>query len=597
MSTTSSQTLGVYNQPTEAYTWRLEDIYPDETSWTADYNKAFILVANLKQYKGQLSKDYKFFQYTLYKQESLSRIMEKLNVYSMLAYHRDMTDEKAKARQDQVTHLVKEAVANLSFIETEIRRMDKKTLSHYMSYPEMNVYNQYITRVCDPMYDHLTTQEEELLSLSTPLYSIPQSIYEAYTYRFPKTTEYDYNKLFSNKRKERQEAIEKFYNKRTAGIHVLAETLQAQVILQSFLAEANGYDSSLQLAMHKSDQTVEDYELLINRTRDNVAPLHQWMEMRQKFLGLDKNTPLQIWDLHMPLSKAETYTNINYAQCQQLLTKAFSAYGDDYTSILKKAFDERWIFPVPEENKYKGAYTTNIYDVHPYVLSNYQGTLDGVLTLGHELGHAINFYMSNKKQGYNNSKISVYTAEITSTTNEVIILEYMLSQEKDKEKRLRLLQEYIDLIVNTVYNQVMAADFEESIYRAYETGEPINSTYLNKLWAQLQEYYYGKAFKSDNISSSGWASIPHFYSSFYVYQYATGISAGLYFGQQITEGNDEVREAYLNFLQEGSTKVPLELIKDAGVDMTDQEVYDQVFKKFNMLIKEYDKLYKQIYKK
>lgn len=592
--TSSSQTIGVYNNAAEAYMWRLEEIYPTEKEWTADYNRAFMLVTNIKQFENHVATRYVNFQHVLYKQEALSRLIEKLNVYAMLSYHVDMTNEEAKERQSKMNYLLKEAVDDLSFIDSEIRNMDRDILSKFMSYPEMTVYKSYIEDVCDPIYDQLTRKEEDLLSLAVPLYQIPQSIYEAYTYRFPMEQEITSQDLYSMDRQIRHDAVEQFYHKRTQGIHVLGETLQAQVILQSFLAEANGYDSALALAMHKTDQEEEDYKRLIKRTRKRVKPLHHWMSKRQEYMGLTKDTQLQLADLHMPLYTSDVYNNISYLQGKELLLQALKPYGDDYLSVLKMAYDDHWIFPVPTQNKYMGAYTTNIYDVHPYVLTNYNGSLDSVLTLAHELGHAVNFQMSNEQQPFNKSRVSIYTAEITSTTNEVMVLEYLLSTVKTEQERLRLLQEYINLIINTVYNQVMAADFEQTIYDDYHAGKPINATYFNELWGKLQEYYYGKAFKADDISSTSWASIPHFYNSFYVYQYATGISAGLYFGTQISDGNTEIRDAYLRFLGSGASDTPLSLIKDAGVDMTDSAVYDAVFDKFDELIKEYDATYKKL---
>ncbi|WP_105619083.1 M3 family oligoendopeptidase [Vallitalea okinawensis] len=588
----TADSVDVYTKGEELYYWHLTDIYENEEAWQADYNYVLRLIEDIHSYENQLSRNYEAFQSVLYKQETLAHLLDQLNTYAMLYYHQDMTNQQAVELQSKMTTLTGKAINQLAYIDPEIRNMDDSLLSKYMDFPEMIIYRDYIDDIRDPIYNKLTREEEAILSLTSPLYNIPQDMYEAYIYQFPFEIDTTSEALFSEDRSIRKEATTEYLKKRTQGIHLLSETLEAQITLQSFMADAKGFDTALDYAMYKNNLSRQDYDNIITFTRQNLAPLHQWMGIRHDHMDFEESEPLKIYDFQIPLIKNDAYSVITYDEGKELIISALQPLGETYTTGLERAFDENWIFPIPTENKYKGAYTTNIYDLHPFVLVNYTGSLDSVLTLSHELGHAMHFYYTNANQPYAASKISIYTAEVTSTTNEILILEYLLSHAESNEEKLVLLDQYIELIFNTVYNQVLAAEFEKTIYDAYEAGTPLSAEYFNETWGNLQETYYGDYFEADLLSSTSWANIPHFYNSFYVYQYATGITAGLYYGTEISQGNEDVRDQYLSFLSAGASDEPTVLLRNAGIDMTANYPYDAIFQKFNELVSTYNELYK-----
>lgn len=573
------------------FSWNLGEIYPSDEAFNQDYKKAQELIEKIRTYETKLNSSFSSFQTVLYTQDTLLELLDQLHTYATLTHHQNTTLPKGLDLKSKVEFLLGKANEYLAFVESEIRDMDPSTLDLFMHYPEMNIYQNYIDQVTDPMYTNLTKDQEKILALASTLNSIPQDIYETYIYRFqfPKS-EYKRDDLFARNRETRQKALASYYEKRITGLDILAETLEAQIAVTTFQAKAKGFDSALSAAMHKNKLAKQDYLDLLERTNKALPLLHKWMEIRKKALNLDEKEQLGIYDLHIPLTDDGEKSPIKYSQCRSMIENSLKPLGTDYGSLLQVAFDQNWIFPLPGEHKYKGAYTTNIYKLHPYVLVNYYGSIDSVMTLTHELGHAMHFAATNKTQPYATSRLSIYTAEVASTTNEILLLEYLLSTTEEETQKKAYLFEYIDMLCNTFFNQVLAADFEYQAYTAYEKGTTIDDEYLNKLWADLQKKYYGDAFSPDIVSSSTWAEIPHFYNSFYVYQYATGITAGLFFADAIHNEDKKMTRNYLDFLASGSAKDPITLLQRAGIDMTKEEPYKVVFDKFETLIDDYEEL-------
>ncbi|OJT80470.1 oligoendopeptidase F, partial [Clostridioides difficile] len=303
----------------------------------------------------------------------------------------------------------------------------------------------------------------------------------------------------------------------------------------------------------------------------------------KKVLKLDK---VHSYDMFVPMVKAVD-NNINYEKAQSIVYSALSPLGKEYNDVVYKAFNEKWIDVYSHENKVSGGYCLSVYENHPYILLNYNNSLGSVSTLSHELGHAVYEYLSSKNQNYFNSNPSIFTHEVASTTNEALLYEMLIKEAKGNDEKAYYITQYLDLIKDTLYTQTMYAEFEKTIHELVEKGKSVNALVLNDVWGQLLKKYYGQSYELDQLSKVGWARIPHFYNSFYVYKYATGCSAGVSFAQDILKnGSDN----YMSFLKKGSSDYPINLLKSSGINLTNTKPIENTIKKFDSLVAELEKL-------
>ena len=366
-------------------------------------------------------------------------------------------------------------------------------------------------------------------------------------------------------------------------INTLAGLLSGQVNKNVFYSSVRNYDSSLQMYLDSDNVDEKVYKGLIKTVSNNTDSLHKYISLRKKVLNLDK---VYYYDMFVPIV-SECEEVVSYDKAQGMVYSALAPLGDAYGSIIYKAFNERWIDVYSKENKVSGGYCLSVYDNHPYVLLNYNSSIGGVSTLIHELGHASYEYLSTKNQNFYNSSPSIFTHEVASTTNEVLLYENLIKNATNNKEKAYYISMYLDFIKNTLYTQTMYAEFEDYIHEAAENNKQLNALVLNDKWSMLLKKYYGDDFEVDPLSMVGWARIPHFYNSFYVYKYATGCCSAVTCAQDILKNGPD---NYLNFLKKGGSDYPLNLLKSNNVDLNSQKPIKKTIDKFDELVNELEKL-------
>ncbi|MGL5640789.1 MAG: M3 family oligoendopeptidase, partial [Paraclostridium sp.] len=366
-------------------------------------------------------------------------------------------------------------------------------------------------------------------------------------------------------------------------INMLSGLFIGQVKKNMFYSNARGYKTSRDMYMSGDDIDTKVYDGLVNTVNKNLGTLHKYISLRKEVLKLDK---IHSYDMHNPII-TPVQDHIPYEKAQELIYASLSPLGKEYGDILYKAFNERWIDVYSNDNKVGGAYCLSLYNAHPYILMNYSGNLDSVSTTTHELGHAAYSYMSAKNQNYLNAKPSIFTHEVASITNEALLYEMLIKNTQNNKEKAYYITQYLDLIKDTLFTQTMYAEFENQIHAKVENGETVNVLVLNDVWGELLQKYYGKDFHVDQLSKVGWAKIPHFYNSFYVYKYATGCSAAIAFSQDILNNGPE---NYLEFLKKGGSGYPIDLLKQSGINLYSTQPIEKTTDKFNKLVIELEKL-------
>ena len=391
------------------------------------------------------------------------------------------------------------------------------------------------------------------------------------------------SKIKSTDRETRKEAYTNEFIPYNDNINTLSGLLIGQVNKNVFYSNVRNYNSSLDLYLSNDEVDPKIYNNLIDTVSKNKNSLHKYVSLRKKLLNVDK---VHYYDMFVPIAQPDN-SDIDYGEAISLTYSALSPLGKEYEDIIYKAFNENWIDVYSNKKKVGGGYCLSVYNNHPYILINYDNSLDSVSTLVHELGHGIYGYLSEKNQSYYNSKPSILTHEVASTTNEVLLYEFLIKNAGDNNQKAYYISQYLDFIKDTLYTQTMYAEFEREIHKLVENNQSINTLVLNDLWSQLLKKYYGNDFEVDDLSMIGWSRIPHFYNSFYVYKYATGCSSAISFSQDILNNGPE---NYINFLKKGSSDKPISLLKSGGVDLASEKSIQVTIDKFNKLLDELEKL-------
>ena len=415
---------------------------------------------------------------------------------------------------------------------------------------------------------------------------LPSNVYDLFRNMDKKTSitpaEYE-SAIGSYNRERRIDAYKSEFLPYNDNINTLAGLLSGQVNKNVFYANVRKYDSALQMYLDSDDIDIKIYKKLIKTVSNNTDSLHKYINLRKKVLNLDK---VYYYDMFVPIVK-EPEDVISYDKAQSIVYSALEPLGKYYGDIIYKAFNERWIDVYSKENKVSGGYCLSVYNNHPYILLNYNSSLGGVSTLIHELGHGAYEYLSNKNQSFYNSSPSIFTHEVASTTNEVLLYENLIKNAKNNKEKAYYISMYLEFIKNTLYTQTMYAEFEDYIHETAEEGKELNALVLNDKWSMLLKKYYGDGFEVDPLSMVGWSRIPHFYNSFYVYKYATGCCSAVSCAQDILENGPN---NYLNFLKKGGSDYPLNLLKSNNIDLNSQKPIKDTIKKFDQLVEELEKL-------
>lgn len=585
------------------YTWAIEDIYADDGLWKADLEKLKKMPERLTSFKGKLGESGKTLFEFLTLSDEISVLCDSLGNYAQRKSDEDTANSTYQAMTGQLTNVYVAINSALSFETPELVAIsDEKLEMFYSETPELELYRKHLDKIRKQKEHILSDAEEKILALSGEMAQSPENVYSMFSdadLKFPDARDKDgakhqvthgsYIPLVQSKdRVLRKSAFESMYHTYDNFKNTCAATLSAQVKALNFYAKARKYNSTLEASLSGTDVPVEVYHNLINAVHENMHYMYDYVKLRKKIMGLDE---LHMYDLYTPVV-SDVDMKITFEQAKETVLKALEPMGEEYLAILREGFENRWIDVYENQGKTSGAYSAGAR-VHPYVLLNHKDTLNCMFTLAHEMGHAIHSYLSNKNQPVVYSDYVIFVAEVASTCNEALLMQYLLKNTDDKQEKAYLINYFLEQFRTTLYRQTMFAEFELKINEQVENGETLTADSLNSLYRSLNELYFGKDIVIDSEIDLEWARIPHFYYDYYVYQYATGYSAAIALSQRIlTEGDPAVKD-YLNFLSGGCSKDPISLLKGAGVDMTTSKPVDDALKLFGELINEMEELVKE----
>ena len=584
-------------------TWKLEDIFASESEWEKALSEAMSLADEIAGFAGKVGESADILYKVLETYEKCCLKIHLVYGYAFKMRDVDTTSTYAQTLYSKVMSADVEISEKIAFMEPEIIAVDEETMNKfYTEKPELNKYKIYITEVRRGKEHSLSPELEKLLAGANELADLPYEVFATLgnaDLKFPEITNEKGEKVQitngrfvpleeSKDRRVRKEVFEKFYETFGNFKNTSASLYAGQVKQLMFYARARKYTSTLEAAVDGNNVSPEVYKNLVEEVNDNLDKMHRYVRLRKKLLELDE---LHMYDIYVPIVK-DYDAKYTIEEAKELVLKAVEPLGTNYVNLIKKAFAERWIDVVENEGKRNGAYSSGVYGVHPFVLLNFNGTLDNVFTLAHEMGHAMHSYFSNEAQNYLDSRYKIFVAEVASTTNEVLLMEFMLKNAKDSKERAYLLNHYMDSFKGTVFRQTMFAEFEKTSNEMAESGEPLTHENLTKLYLDLNKKYYGEAMISDDLIGYEWMRIPHFYYNFYVYQYATGFSAAVAIANRVLKEGETAVNDYMKFLQSGCTKDPVSLLRIAGVDMATKEPINSALQVFERVIEEMEELTK-----
>lgn len=594
-------TLKKRSEVDKRFTWAIEDLYASDDLWQQEYEQIKEMLPKALEYQGRLSKSADILYSFLQLSDEISQLLERVYVYANQKYHEDTGNATYQDLSNKANALSVQVSSALSFATPEILSIPAETLNEFLlENDDLKLYDFYLKDILRLKPHILSAEMEELLADAGEMADAPSNIFSMFNnadIKFPEVKDEDgemvrithgrfIRLLESPDRRVRKEAFQGLYATYRSFQNTLAASFSSNVKQEVFFAKARKYPSTLEKALDAGNIPVEVYTNLINAVHDNMHLMHRYVKLRKKLLGLDE---LHMYDLYTPLV-SDIDMKLTFEEAKALVAKGLEPLGEDYQRILKEGFDNRWIDVYENENKRSGAYSWGAYGTHPYVLLNYNDTLDNVFTLAHEMGHAIHSYYSDKVQPYIYAGYKIFVAEVASTCNESLLIDYMLKNTKDKKEKAYLINHFLDKFKGTLYRQTMFAEFEMITHRMVENGESLTAENLCKIYHDLNALYYGDDIVIDPEIAMEWARIPHFYNAFYVYQYATGYSAAIALSRRILNEGKPAVDDYIRFLSSGSSNYPIELLKSAGVDMSTKEPVNQALKLFEELLDQMEEL-------
>ena len=587
----------------DKYKWNLADIYPDDQAWRSAKEQLAKELPQMKMFQGKLGTSAATLANALDKYFGFDKELSRLYVYAQMLSDQDTRDATHLGMKQEMIQLAAAEAAEVAFLEPEILRFEKGRVDKFIrNEPRLKIYRFYLEDIARRSAHTLSAAEEKLLADMGPLAAASSSTYGILSnadFPFPSVTLSDGKVVKLDQaafadlralpnRSDREKVMSAFFAALGHFSGTFGTTMNGEVQKVLFQSKARKYESALEYSLNGPNIPVSVYMRLIDGINKNLPAFHRYLKLRQRILGLDQ---LHYYDLYAPLvgSVELTYTP---EQAQKLVLEAVAPLGSEYTSTVERAYDSRWIDLFPNEGKRSGAYSEGAaYDVHPYMLINYNGKYTDVSTLAHEMGHTMQSYFSNKTQPYPLANYPIFVAEVASTFNETLLINHVLKNTKDDDTRLSLLGNYLENIKSTVFRQAQFAEFELRMYEMAGKGQPITGNALAKLYLDITRKYYGQdqgiSIVDDYIANE-WSYIPHFYRDFYVFQYATSFTASMALSEKVIGGDPAATKRYLAFLSAGGSKYPIDLLKDAGVDMTTDEPLDLTIKAMNRVMDEMD---------
>lgn len=589
------------NEVEKEFTWNLEDLYADVPSWEAAVKEIQDIAARLEQMEGKVTKSADNLFTTLSQLEEMGKKLDPAFNYAERLSDQDTGNTTHLAMSQKLRSIYADISSRLSFIDPEILELTKETLEqYYTQQPKLEEYRNYIREIQRLKPHHLPAEMERLLAMTNEMSNVPEETFAVFNnadLKLPEMTDENgesirithgrYITLMeSSDRRVRREAFEKMYQTYKQFENTLASLYSGQVKQLMFYAKARKYPSTLEAAVNRNNVSPDVYENLVTTVNANLDKMYRYVRLRKRLLQVDE---LHMYDVYTPIIP-DASRKIPYEEAKATILKALAPMGEDYIKLLEEGFNNRWIDVYENEGKRSGAYSAGAYGVHPYVLMNYNDSLDSMFTLAHEMGHSLHSHYSNTAQPYFYSRYKIFVAEVASTCNEILLMEYLLKNTTDTRERAYLLNHYLDSFKGTVYRQTMFAEFEKKTNAMAEAGESLTAQVLNDVYYELNSRYFGPDMVSDPEIAREWARIPHFYYNFYVYQYATGFSAAVAIARNILKEGAPAVARYKEFLSGGCSQPPVELLKIAGVDLETPRPIQDALNVFGEVLDELEKL-------
>ena len=590
----------------EKYKWDLSTVFATDETWEAELAKLDADLEDAKKYKGHLTQSSKNLLTITEHYLDLSRRLEKVYVYASMKNDQDTTVAKYQEYQAKATALYAKYSEVFAFYEPELMQLSAGDFAAFVAEtPALSAYAHFFEQLFKRQAHVLSQKEEELLAGAHEIFGAAGETFEILDNAdivFPVVLDDEGNEvqlthgnfislLESKNRDVRKAAYEAMYATYEQFQHTYAKTLQTNVKVHNYDARVHHFKSAREAALSANFIPEAVYDTLIDRVNAHLPLLHRYVELRKKILKLDD---LKMYDIHTPLSEMDM--SFTYEEALKKAEEVLAVFGKDYSERVHRAFTERWIDVHVNKGKRSGAYSGGAYDTNAFMLLNWQDTLDNLFTLVHETGHSLHSTFTRENQPYVYGDYSIFLAEIASTTNENILTETLLKEVDDDKARFAILNHFLDGFKGTIFRQAQFAEFEDMIHKADQAGEVLTSEYLNNLYADLNEKYYGLSKEDNPEIQYEWARIPHFYYNYYVYQYATGFSAASALAKKILSKEENALENYLNYLKAGNSDYPIEVMKKAGVDMTKADYLKEAMQVFAQRLDELEALVSELEK-
>ncbi|MGK7396803.1 MAG: oligoendopeptidase F [Candidatus Cyclobacteriaceae bacterium M3_2C_046] len=589
----------------EKYTWNLEDIFSSHAAWEEQKQKLTNQLPQLDQYQGKLDNSAQTLFEVLNLLSELQKDLTRLYSYASMYSDQDTRKSEFLSMKQEIQQVFTDFAAKVSYVEPEILKMDRTTIENFLEQnPKLQVYSFYLNDLMRKKDHRGTAGEEKIIADASLIAGNSASTFNIFSnaeFPYPEITLSSGESVKLNQanfalhratsqRDDRQKVFDAFFNSLGNFNKTFGTQLYGNLKKDLFYTRARNYESTLASALDANNIPTEVYHSLVKNVNNNLETFHRYLKLRKRMMGLDE---LHYYDLYAPLVKDVDLT-YSVEEAQANILQSLRPLGEGYVQTVEKAFNNRWIDMYPTEGKRSGAYSNgSIYDVHPYILMNYNEKYDDMSTLTHELGHTMQSYLSNQNQPYPLADYPIFVAEVASTFNEALLIDYVLNRIKDDNIRLSILGNYLEGAKGTLFRQTQFAEFELKIHEMVEQGKSLTGDDFNQIYLDLTKKYYGHdqdICKVDDYIAYEWSYIPHFYYNFYVYQYATSFTASQALSEKVLAGDQNATKDYLSFLSAGGSKYPIELLQDAGVDMTNSAPFDLTINKLNRVMDEMEKI-------
>lgn len=578
--------------------WKIEDIYSDDNMWQADFNRLEEMAAKECEYKGRLSESAQVLADALKESDDCDYIVEKVYVYAFMKYYEDTTNPKYQELSGKAQGVMVKINAKYSFMVPEILAMPEDELRGLMKEDVMSFYAHLIEDIILEKEHTLSEAEEKILANSKQMASASNEIFSKFNnadVKFGNIKDEDGNEveltngrystfMESSNREVRKSAFENLYKAYGSYINTLAATYNANVKQDIFYANTRKYSSTMEMHLSGSFIPTDVYKNLIQTVHDHIGLMHRYVSIRKRALGVDE---LHFYDVYAPMV-SDYKMKVGYEEAKETVKKGLEPLGEKYIKILEEGYNCGWIDVRESVGKRNGAFSWGAFGTHPYVFLNYSDSLNDVFTLAHEMGHAIHTYHSNENQPHIYAGYRIFVAEVASTCNEALLINHLLKNCSEVKEKMYLINHFLEQFKGTLFRQTMFAEFEMITHKMAEAGEVLNAETLCKIYRELNEQYFGPEMIIDEQIALEWSRIPHFYTPFYVYQYATGFSAAIAISSKILKGDQAAIDGYFRFLSGGSSMHPIDLLKLCNVDMSRPEPVSEALAVFEGLLSEFE---------